>query len=268
LRQVLLERLGQGPRLALELTPMIDDDHVVNRISYRGYRRLLAEHGFPADELILESSPLVSAIAVDLLKRALCRDGHGFSLDRLGDNLYLTADGIRLELVQGLESVRLGCVLFDTALAIYRADRAAMTRLFFQQAGGAIRDLHREMTDAYDANPDPAARAAVRTSFDALWRPSWSEVNETAGSTPYLDLYARIVAARQQAGETTVIVNVLEDYYEPLEQKVLRIGEILDVEMPLDAVLFAPYGIGLRQLRRTPAGQPSRGTRRAAAGRC
>ncbi len=250
-RELLVERLAQG-RLRLELTPMIDDDHVVNRISYGDYRRWLIDAGFPPDDLILESSPIVSAIALDLLKRALSRNGGDFELDFLGDNLYLTAPGLRLELIKGIQSLRLGCVLFDTALVIYRADRAAMTRLFLERTGHEVADIHRQMTDAYDLKNDPVERAAIRTSFDPLWRTSWSEVADTTAETPFLDLYARIMSSRRTAGESTLAINVLEDYYEPLEQKVLRIAQLLDVPLEMDALLFAPYGIGLRRLSRPP----------------
>lgn len=246
LRRMLEDQFGA--RLHLELTPMVDDDHVVNRISYRDYRRLLAEHGIPADDLILESSPLISSIALDLLRRAIRLDGTTFRLDVIGDNLYLVADGLRLELVQDRNSLRLGCVLFDTALAIYRADRAAMKRLFFEEAS-AGRDVHREMTEAYDATPNPAEREKVREAFDRLWRTSWPHVQETVDQTPYLDRYEAVLSARRAAGESTIVLNILEDYYEPLERKVLRLAELLGIDLPMDAVLFAPYGVGLRQLQ-------------------
>jgi hypothetical protein len=238
-------------RVVLELTPMIDDDHVVNRISYGAYRDLLDRHGFPADELILESSPIVNAIAVDLLKRAVRSAGDDFSLEILGDNLYLTSTGLRLELIQDVAAMRLGCVLFDTALGIYRTDRAAMQRLFFAQGGIEPTDIHRAMTDAYDARPDPLDRTTVRDDFDHLWRPTWTEVLDTCDLTPYLDLYMGIVAERHAVGDGTVILNVLENYYEPLERKVVRISELLGLPMALEALMFAPYGEGLRLLQAT-----------------
>ena len=251
LRDELLDRCaGRADELALELTPMVDDNHVVNRMAYAEYRRLTAAHGLPADDLILESSPVVGAIAIDILKRVLARDGERFVVEHLGDNVYLVSDGLRVELAQSARTdLRIGCVLFDTALGVYRTDRGAFSRLFFEQRGLRPYDLHRAMTEAYDAHPRPDDRDVIRSTFEALWRPTWPELQAQLGSTPYLDLYEAIAGARAKTGDRTVILNVLESYYEPLERKVLRLAELIDLEMPLEAVLFAPYGVGLWTIR-------------------
>lgn len=246
LRQRLLYQL-EPAGLRLEVTPMVDDDHVVNRLSYAGYRAMLARQQLPLDDLVLESSPIVSAIAVDVLKRALTGAGDRFTCGRLGQNLYLTAPELRLELVQdaGSDAYRLGCILFDTALGIYRSDRATFNALFFAERGVAPFDVHQAMASSYDRHPHPGDRELVRARFDRLWRVPWAELVAQVEVTPYLDRYRHLVRSRSAAGESTVILNVLESYYEPLERKVLRLASLLELAMPLDAIHFAPHGLGL-----------------------
>lgn len=60
-----------GDRLVVDVTPMVDDDHVLNRFSFSKYRSLFSRHGMKVDDLVLESSPLPRAICHDVLRRAL-----------------------------------------------------------------------------------------------------------------------------------------------------------------------------------------------------
>jgi hypothetical protein len=244
----LLALLGEhsAGKVETEITPMIDDDHVVNRICYSDYMRTLRDNGLHCHDVILETSPIVRAIGRDLLRRAVALDGNGFALERLGGNLYLAAPGLRLELVEDLhESMRLGCILFDTALGIYRTDRARMRELFWHHAAGAAFDVHAAMIGDYDANRDPVARMAIGRRYDALFPETWEDIQASPATTPFLDAYRDVLSASAAERKRICVLNVLENYYQPLEVKVLRTASLLGIPMPLRAIFFSPHSRGL-----------------------
>lgn len=245
-----LREAANGVPVTLETTPMVDDDHVLNRFSFVGYRKLFADRGLPVDDLILESSPLPRAVAHDVLRRAMQRAGNGYELRRIGDNLYLEAPELRLELVEDLDGeMRNGCVLFEVGLVMYRAARTALTDVFTQVTGSPGHDLHGPMADAYDSAPDPVARTRVRTEFEQLYRDPWSRVTRTVDHTPFLDRYLEVLGERAGTGHRTIVFNVLEDYYRPQQEKVARLGVLLDIPLPLHALFFSPHGRGLASYR-------------------
>jgi hypothetical protein len=238
---------GAARQVDLEIVPMIDDDHVVNRLSYARYQRVLAGKGVPATEIVLESSPAILDIACDLLKVAVRRDGQGYALRRRGANLYLESGILRIELVEDVEDgMRIGCVVYDTALTLYRAARPVM-RSVFADRSGYDGDLHQDMLASYDKLDHPADRADYRCRMDKLWKRPFAAIAAQPG-TPYLDAYAALQRDRASRGETAIVLNILEDYYEPLELKVRQLAALLGVEISLECLLFSPYGAGLRSL--------------------
>jgi hypothetical protein len=238
---------GEARQVDLEIVPMIDDDHVVNRLSYARYQRVLAGKGVPAAEIVLESSPSILDIACDLLKVAVRRDGQGYTLQRRGANLYLESGILRIELVEDVEDgMRIGCVVYDTALTLYRAARPVM-RAVFADRSGYDGDLHQDMLVSYDKLDHPADRADYRCRMDKLWKRPFAAIAAEPG-TPYLDAYAALQRDRAGRGETAIVLNILEDYYEPLELKVRQLAALLGVEISLECLLFSPYGAGLRTL--------------------
>ncbi|MGH3773452.1 MAG: hypothetical protein ACRDRW_19015 [Pseudonocardiaceae bacterium] len=244
----LLALLGKhaAGKVETEITPMVDDDHVVNRICYSDYTRTLRDSGLHCHDVILETSPIVGAIARDLLRRAVALDRNGFALEQLGGNLYLVAPNLRLELVEDLhERMRLGCILFDTALGIYRTDRTRMRELFWQHAAGPAFDVHAAMIDDYDANRDPVARLAIGRRYDVLLRETWQDVQASPTTTPFLDAYQEVLSSSTAEHKRICVLNILEDYYQPLEAKVLRTASLLGIPMPLRAIFFSPHSRGL-----------------------
>jgi len=234
-------------QIQFEIIPMIDDDHVVNRLSYSRYQRILAEKGVAPAEIVLESSPIMLDIACDLLKMAVRNDGQGYALERRGNNLYLVSDPLRLELIEDVEGeMRVGCIVYDTALTLYRGAREA-TQSLFNGRTGQKGNIHHHMLAKYDSIMDPQERAAYRRRLDRLWkRPFATLVAET--DTPYLDAYHRVQRSRLDTETALIVLNVLEDYYEPLELKVKQFARKLGIEIDLDCLLFSPYGAGLRGL--------------------
>ncbi len=234
-------------RIRFEIVPMVDDDHVVNRLSYSRYQRILAAKGVPAAEVVLESSPVMLDIACDLLKTALRQGGEGYALRRRGNNLYLESDPLRLELVEDVDGdMHIGCIVYDTALTLYRTARDTMQSLF-QARTGHRGNIHHQMLAHYDTVTDPQARAGYRQQLDRLWKRPFATL-AAERDTPYLEAYNRLQRQRREAGEQFVVLNILEDYYEPLELKVKKLAELLGVEIVLDCLFFSPYGAGLRGL--------------------
>lgn len=234
-------------RVSVEIVPMIDDDHVVNRLSYSGYQRVLADRGVPAVEIVLESSPVILHIACDLLQAAAARDGVGYTLVNRGDNLYLESNMLRIELVESAgDELHIGCIVYDTALTIYRTARAEMLELFRSRTGYQG-DVHRDMLTHYDSVSSPDERERFRQQLDRLWKRPLNEIL-TDDATPYLDAYRDLQAKRAANGVCTIVLNVLEDYYEPLELKVKQFARLLGIDIRLDCLLFSPYGASLRSL--------------------
>ncbi|MFF7355029.1 MULTISPECIES: hypothetical protein [Streptomyces] len=235
--------------LSVDVAAMVDDDHVLNRFAFGRYRELFAERNIPVDDLILESSPLPRAVAHDVLRRALQRDGQGYRLNQVGGNLYLEAPDLRLELIEDLHGeMRNGCVLFEVGLVMYRAARRQLTDVFWQETGAERDDLHGRMAAAYDAAPDPLTREQLRTGFERMYDDPWTKVVDEPGRTPFLDAYTEVLTERFQRGETTAVFNVIEDYYRPQQEKVVRLAELLDIPLPLHALFFGPYSRGVERL--------------------
>jgi hypothetical protein len=236
-----------GCAIDVEVVPMIDDDHVVNRLSYSRYQGILANKGVPAAEIVLESSPIILDIACDLLKTAVRGDGRGYILENRGDNLYLESGALRLELVESTDQeMRVGCIVYDTALTVYRSARAQMQELFRARTGH-LGNVHQEMIDTYDSLAHPQERAEYRQRLDKLWKKPFSSIIAEP-ATPYLDAYRDVQRKRAVNGQKLIVLNILEDYYEPLELKVRQLAELLGVDISLDCLLFSPYGAGLRSI--------------------
>ena len=239
----------QDTSLSVDVAAMVDDDHVLNRFAFGRYGELFAERNIPVDDLILESSPLPRAVAHDVLRRAIQRDGQGYRLRLVGGNLYLEAEGLRLELIEDLHGeMRNGCVLFEVGLVMYRAARQRLTDVFWHETGAERYDLHDRMARAYDEAPDPLTREQLRRDFERMYDDPWTKVVDEAERTPFLDAYTEVLTERFQRGETTAVFNVIEDYYRPQQEKVVRLARLLDIPLPLHALFFGPYSRGVERL--------------------
>lgn len=243
------EAARRGIALIARVTPMVDDDHVLNRLSYGRYAELFERQALPVDDLIMESSPIVRAVAHDMLRRAVARDGDGYRLECVGGNLYLTADGLRVELIEDLENeMRNGCVLFETALLAYRCATTAMTAAFWERIGGEPFDVHAAMARDYDAAGGPEEREDVRARHNDVYVDPWEQVQASLDDTPFLDAFQRVRAAADRERRRLFALNVLENYYAPQQRKVLQLAELIGVGLPLFTVFFSPHGHGLSLL--------------------
>ncbi|MGH3925382.1 MAG: hypothetical protein ACRDTT_21415, partial [Pseudonocardiaceae bacterium] len=120
LLQTLTHRQSRSPLL----TPMMDDDHVLIRLTPRAYRSFLARtFGSAPMFLICESSPIVRSIVVALFGK-MTNSRLANRLRRRGANLFLPLpDGTHCELFEDIEADTpiTGCVFFEVALRSFLA---------------------------------------------------------------------------------------------------------------------------------------------------
>lgn len=129
----LLEMLTQRQMRPPVLAPMMDDDHVLIRLTPRDYRRFL-ERIFVASPMhvICESSPIVRSIVVALF-HDMTNSRLANRFRRRGANLFLPLpDGTHCELFEDIESDTpiTGYVFFEAALLIYRTAAARFDTYF------------------------------------------------------------------------------------------------------------------------------------------
>ncbi|MGH2509904.1 MAG: hypothetical protein ACRDHZ_21195, partial [Ktedonobacteraceae bacterium] len=235
-----------GVNATIRVTPMVDDDHVINRLSYKDYRAEFYRSGLTIAELIMESSPIIRAVAHDVLRRALIRDGDNYDIERIGNNVYLTSHDLRVELIEDVErEMRNGCVLFEIALTMYRAATTSVTQLFWNRLGRVSIQIHEAMAEEYDKSKDPVERNHIRQQYSELFAESWTDVEESLHSTPFIEAFQ---AHMRDSGSRVTVFNILEDYYGPQQQKVLRVSQLLEIPLPLQAIFFNAHGYGLSRL--------------------
>src|SRR3989344_3783511 len=190
---------------------MIDDYHVVNRLDYKKYLTRLKKNGFVPDYVVLESSPVVRAIAIDILKRLFKELPKNISLQ--GNNLYLKINNNKvIELVEGLaEKDIIGCVLFDAAFSLFKKDIKATNSMYKK----LINDKNIAKNDAYILQfyfkeIDPIKR---REFINNLLFPIPNLYNLKKGNnvTPFLNSLENVNAQ---------VVNIHEIFYQPQQATV------------------------------------------------
>lgn len=231
LTQVLAGRQAQPPLL----TPMMDDDHVLIRLSPAVYRTYL-ERTFGAAPMFLvcESSPIIRAIVVALFQRM-----NGSSLatryQRRGGNLFLPlADGAHIELFEGVDgpAPATGCVLFEAALLIYRCDPARFDQYFIDRyrLPEGVHDRAAAILSTNRLHDDKAAELArYYTAFSDVTDPS----------RPDRDVATLVSGVLEDAAPVTAHLNVLEDYYEVQQRRVRELLRLIGLPLRLVTIHFS-----------------------------
>lgn len=230
----LLQTLTQRQARPPVLTPMMDDDHVLIRLTPRAYLRFLQRtFGTAPMHLICESSPIIRSIVVALFeKMSNSRLANRFR--RRGANLFLPlADGTHCELFEDIEADTpiTGCVFFEAALLIYRTAPARFDT-YFTDRFTLTAPVH-ELAAAILSGTEPHDVKVARLSefyarFAGLTDPRRPD-REVA------DLVAGVLA---EAAPVTAHLNVLEDYYEVQQHKVREFLDLLDLPLRLVTVHF------------------------------
>lgn len=226
----LAQRQGRPP----VLTPMMDDDHVLIRLTPRAYRSFLERtFGTSPMHLICESSPIIRSIVVALFDR-MTNSRLANRFRRRGANLFLPlADGTHCELFEDIEADTpiTGCVFFEAALLIYRTAPACFDT-YFTDRFALTAPVH-ELAAVILSGTEPHDAKVTRLSefyarFAGLTDPRRPD-REIA------DLVAGVLA---EAAPVTAHLNVLEDYYEVQQHKVREFLDLLGLPLRLVTVHF------------------------------
>ncbi len=228
--EVLAQRQVSPPVLA----PMMDDDHVLIRLSPRDYRQFLDRtFGSSPMHVICESSPIVRSIVVALF-HDMTNSRLANRFRRRGANLFLPlADGTHCELFEDVESDApiTGCVFFEAALLIYRTAAARFDTYFTDRFALAAPVHELAATILSGAGPHDAKVARLSefyAQFAGLTDPRRPD-REVA------DLVAGVLA---EAAPATAHLNILEDYYEVQQHKVREFLDVLGLPLRLVTVHF------------------------------
>jgi hypothetical protein len=192
------------------LTPMMDDDHVLVRLTPATYQRFLrSAFGNAPMHLICESSPIIGSIVVALFQRMNnSRLANRFA--RRGGNLFLPlGDGSHCELFEGVDADApiSGCVFFETALLTYRTAPARFDRYFCDRYGLNI-DVHAHAAELLSTDQPHDAKVAALQEYYA----TFADVTGPRHPDTPTGITARVNEVLNHARPVTAHLNVLEDY--------------------------------------------------------
>lgn len=207
---------------------MIDEDHVPNVLKHEEYLKLMRQLGFNLDEVIFESSPAIREISISAISTLLSRYPEHF--EHAGDALIFNIPDtdLKVEVVKDInaEPFELGCVAFDVGLTLYKI--YPELGLAYQNLNG--KDVHSGMLEIYKETEDIHERLAlVRRVFPYLTTNA-SEIEKTS-QLPSLE------------NKGAAIINVLEGFYTPQQQKLEGILRALQIPISLIDVTFSNQGL-------------------------
>jgi hypothetical protein len=239
LHELLDERQAKPP----VLTPMMDDDHVLVRLTPAAYHQFLRRTFTTAPmHLICESSPIIRAIVVALFQR-MRNSRLANHFQRRGGNLFLPLDdGSHCELFEDIDGDPVtGCVFFEAALLIYRTAPARFDTYFTDryQLDVGVHE-HAATILSRPAPTDDAGRQtqghdiAVAALQDYYRR--FADVTDPHRPDPHITALVNDVLAG--ANPVLAHLNVLEDYYEVQQRRVRTLIGLLKLPLRLVTVHF------------------------------
>jgi hypothetical protein len=229
-----LRLLGDRQQRPPELTPMMDDDHVLVHLTPAAYRQFLdRELGHQPMHLICESSPVIRSIAVALFAR-LTQSKTAARFQVRGGNLFLPLpDGSHCELFEALDGDApvTGCAFFEAALLTYRCDPARFDDYFLRRyrLPGGVHDHAALLLSG--SQPHDAKVAALRAYYHRF-------ADVTDPRRPDQDVCSLVADVLGRAAPVAAHLNVLEDYYEVQQHKVRELLRLLGLPLRLVTIHF------------------------------
>lgn len=228
--KALIKQLNKGGfKGKIDMMTMIDEYHVMNRLDYKKYLQDLEKRGVNVDEVVMESSPLVRIIAIEILQYLAenpSTDG-SYRVFEKGDNLYLefTEKKAIIELLADVNNKPvIGCVLFDVALCLYKLHRNYYSKKYNKVLGlEQNENVHEVLLNYYKKVKDINKRRAFMESF-FVEIPKWKELRAKRGRISF------------PKSETT-LVNILAYFYKPQQKKVNMFLAILG-QKPLYTLFY------------------------------
>lgn len=236
-----------GDSIEIVHEPMVDEDHVVNRLDYVKYREIAKNEGFIIDELIFESSPLIRQISLDVYKYMQSLESEKKDLiEQKGDNVYIKINETKyIELLENIQNeCSLGCVLFDTGLSLYRKYKPIILKVFLEESKVNNIDLdlwdlehmHESQEKIYNTISDAKDR---RSAFEKKYA-SLLGKNNINPSTPK---YINAIKAEDEANTNeTILINVLEGFYNAQQTKLNSLFKIMGLSPNLWTITFDEFG--------------------------
>ncbi|APU15253.1 hypothetical protein [Actinoalloteichus fjordicus] len=230
----LLRSIADAQAAEPVLAPMMDDDHVMVALRPTEYRDFLRNH-FPTTpfSLIPESSPIVRAITCVLFHR-LRTGPHQAELATRGGNLFLRLpDGSFCELFESFDGEPVsGCVLFETALLVYRTAPAVFDDYAMNRFPTA-EDVHTLACRVLDGDDHHDAKVA---ELARLYSP-FAEVTDPqkALDSGFDEIVSEVL---DTVSTHAAHLNVLEDYYEVQQDKVRQLLAVLELPFIVRTLFF------------------------------
>ncbi|WP_141575921.1 hypothetical protein [Actinomadura sp. WMMA1423] len=230
----LLSALGERQQQPPVLTPMMDDDHVLVRLTPDTYVQFL-RRAFPTApmHLICESSPILRSIVVALFQR-MRNSRLANRLQMRGANLFLPLDdGNHVELFEDFDGDPItGCVLFEVALLIYRSAPERFDTYFIDRYGlyGRVHD-HAASILSRAAGGHDVTVAELRGYYQQF-------ADVTDPHRPDAHITGLVTNVLAGADPVYAHLNVLEDYYEVQQRRVRALIGLLSLPLRLVTVHF------------------------------
>jgi len=224
----LLKRRGYTGKI--NHVTMIDDYHVINNFDYQKYASQIKARGISISEVILESSPLVRLIAIDVLKYLYLQAEHAksYKIEERGGNIYLhiPQTDMVIELVADhATNPTIGCVLYDVALCLYKSlPEFYKTRYNSVLGLTPQQNIHRILVQYYNQHLSLEQRRAFLESY-FLPIPTLVDLRQTT-KKPAIP-----------KSHSTHLINVLAHFYQPQQKKVNQFLKILG-QPPLVSLFY------------------------------
>lgn len=209
---------------------MIDEDHVPNVLDHKAYLNLMKQQGYELDEVVYESSPVIREIAVSTISTLVRKYPENFQREGNALMFKIPDTDLYVEMVKDttVEPFELGCVIFDTGLTLYKVYPELAT-LYTNRTGN---EIHQEMLDIYVKTRDIKERTrSVKETFP--YRSATAQHIEQIAGLP------------EFSGEKRAILNILEGFYTPQQQKLEGMLKALGVPISLIDITFSNQGLQL-----------------------
>lgn len=224
----ILERNLASQDIHIVRSTMIDEDHVPNVLDHDKYVNLMKQQGFNLDEVIYESSSVIREISVLAASSLIARYPEHFKYEGNALVFNIPNTNLQIEIIKDVteEPFELGCVIFDVGLTLYKI----YPELGMAYRGSSGKSVHDEMKRIYSQEND--MRERLRLVKEAF--PPQTVVSQEIFSSEGLPNLPERKAA---------IINVLEGFYTPQQQKLESLLKALDIPIALIDVTFSSQGL-------------------------
>ena len=214
---------------------MVDELHVINRFNYENYLKIL--QNYPQDEIVFESSDIIKEIALDILKILIRESSKNktYKIFKKGKNLYIKISDKVIELIEGINNIILGCVLFDAAFCVYKLNIKKANEIYNSLYGlDNSFSLHKEMLNIYlkyDLPPKRMIEVKKLINSYKQVKKNFKEILKEIRSTPYREL---LIAEENKKRR---LINVQELFYRPQQGKLNLLLRVLNLQ-PVFSLYF------------------------------